>query len=312
MAAFSKDLRASILRALEKDSRSLKVAAQFGVSASFVRKLRLQVQKEGHFDAKHGGGRSRLIKPKLEREVRKLVKEKPDATLNEMRRKLKTRTGVGVSETTMWRTLKRLGLTRKRKTVEASERKRKDVQAKRAEFKIFARACLPERLVSIDETGMNLAMTRAYGWAEIGERVHDDVPFRWENVTLIAALTTEGIEAPFLFPQAMDTQALRTYVEHVLVPSLRKHDIVLWDNLKVHDDPVVAEMIRRAGAKLVFLPPYSPDLNPIEKAWSMLKERLRQLAERTWDGLVASVGETLELVTPDHALAWYGHCGYPV
>jgi len=310
MAAFSRDLRIRILKALEKDSRSLRVAAQFGVSASFVRKLRLQVRKEGNFDAKHGGGRQRLLGAAQERAVRQLVKERPDATLNDMRRTLKKRVGVSVSETTMWRTLERLGLTRKRKTVAASEAQTKDVVAKRSSFKLRARIWAPERLVFIDETGINLAMTRAYGWAPSGERVHDDAPYRWQTATLVAALTANGIEAPFLFPRGMDAQALQTYVERVLIPTLRDGDLIVWDNLGVHGDQRVAELLRDAGTRLIFLPPYSPDLNPIEHAWSMVKEHLRQVAERTWPGLIRSVANALRLITPDHAAAWFAHCGY--
>ena len=310
MAAISTDLRERILKALEEDPSSLRVAARFGVSASFVRKLRIQVRKEGRVEAKHGGGRPAALRESDNEAVREIVEARPDATLNEMRQQVKRQTKRKLSTTTMWRTLVRLGFSRKRKTVEATERSKETVQAKRKAYRLEANVWLAKRLVFIDETGVNLAMARAYGWAPVGERVVGDVPYHWDSVTLVAALRTTGIEAPFLFPNAMDTQALRTYVHQVLLPTLRPRDIVIWDNLKVHEDPVAADLIRSAKAELKFLPPYSPDMNPIEQAWSLVKELLRQVAARTWDGLIKAVAKSLSKINQEHALAWFSHCGY--
>lgn len=308
--AVKKDVRERILKALEKDSSSLRVAEQFGVSSSFVRRLRIQVRKEGRIEARHGGGKPAALREKDEEAVREIVAARPDATLNEMREQVKKRTKRKLSTTTMWRTLVRLGYSRKRKTIEATERSKEEVQAKRKAFRLEAGVWLSDRLVFIDETGVNLAMARAYGWGPVGERVVGNVPHHWDSVTLVAALRTTGIEAPFLFPNAMDTQALRTYVQQVLLPTLRPHDIVIWDNLRVHEDPISAELIRSAEAILKFLPPYSPDLNPIEHAWSLVKERLRQVAARTWNGLIKALDKALSGVGEEHALAWFSHCGY--
>lgn len=311
MNPISRDLRERILEALEQDSSSLRVGARFGVSGSFVRKLRIRIRRGGSIEAQHGGGREQIVVDEHADAVREIVRDKPDATLNEMRRELRKRTGLRVSEPTMSRTLRRLGLTHKRKAVEASERQRPDVEEKRQDFKFISLAWEPGRLVFIDETGLNLAMTRRYAWAPLGERAVGHAPFhRGANATLVAALTIEGIEAPFLFPGAMDTQALRVYVNEVLSPRLRAGDIVLWDNLSVHEDAEAAAAIRAAGARLEFLPPYSPDLNPIEFAWSKLKERLRQLAERTWPRLTRAVRDGLRLITPSDCEGWFEHCGY--
>lgn len=311
MKPISRDLRERVLDALEDDSSSLRVAARFGVSGSFVRKLRLRIQRGGSIDADHGGGRERIVVAEHAEAVREIVREKPDATLNEIRRELKKRTGLRVSEPTMSRTLRRLGLTQKRKTVQASERQRPEVEAKRTAFKSASLSWHPDRLVFIDETGVNLAMTRRYGWAPIGERAVGYAPFnRGETATLVAALTVDRIEAPFLFPGAMDTMALRTYVLEVLAPCLRRRDIVLWDNLSVHEDVEAGQAIHSVGARLVFLPPYSPDLNPIELAWSKVKGRLRQLAERTWNNLVRGVRDALNMILPSDCEAWFRHCGY--
>jgi transposase len=311
MKPYSRDLREHVLEALEQDSSSLRVAGRFGVSGSFVRKLRLKMRRGQSIEPQHGGGREQIVVDEHADAVREIVREKPDATLNEMRRELKKRTGLRVSEPTMSRTLRRLGLTQKRKTVEASERQRPDVEAKRQRFTEVSWLWDVGRLVFIDETGLNLAMTRRYAWSPIGERAVGHAPFhRGENATLVAAITIEGIQAPFLFPGAMDALALRVYVSEVLAPCLRAGDIVLWDNLSVHEDAKAASVIRSVGARLEFLPPYSPDFNPIEFAWGKLKGRLRQLAERTWSKLTSAVRDGLRLITPTDCENWFEHCGY--
>jgi transposase len=313
MKPYSRDLREKVVAAAKQEPSSLRVAERFGVSGSWVRKLRLRVKKGGNLDPMHGGGRERLVTGEHADAVRDISGEKPDATLNEMRRQLKKRTGLKVSEPTMSRTMRRLGLTHKRKSIEASERERPDVQAKRRTFKFRSFWWDVERLVFVDETGVNLAMTRRYGWGPIGERVVGQAPFHWgENATLVAALTLDGLEAPFLFPGAMDTQAIRVYVAQVLVPRLRRDDIVLWDNLSVHEDSIAAASIEQAGARLEFLPPYSPDLNPIEMAWSKVKERLRQMAERTWQRLQRAACDAMKAITPSDCRGWFRHCGYPL
>jgi transposase len=144
----------------------------------------------------------------------------------------------------------------------------------------------------VDETGLNMSMVRSQGRAPKGERVVDRVTAAsWKNYTLISGLRTEGIVAPFVFPGALDTQALRVWVTDVLLPTLRKGDILIWDNLAVHKDRVTAKILRAHGVHLRFTPAYSPDLNPIELAWSKAKTILRRLRAQTWDALVDALAE---------------------
>jgi transposase len=158
---------------------------------------------------------------------------------------------------------------------------------------------------------VNLSLTRSEAWAPRGERVVDNVPGRrWENFTVIAALSVAGLHAPMLLPGAMNTEALRVWVRDCLAPLLKPGDILIWDNLGIHEDPEVAALIRATGARLEFLPPYSPDLNPIENAWSKAKTILRGLAARTWEALVPAVAAALQAVTPADSLGWFCHCGY--
>jgi len=169
-----------------------------------------------------------------------------------------------------------------------------------------------ERLVFIDESGINFAQTRAVARAPCGERVVDHVPAHWENYSLIAALRSTGIVAPMLLPGAMNTEALRTWVRDVLAPELRPGDIVIWDNLGIHSDPEVAVALAERGARLEFLPPYSPDFNPIEEAWSKIKCILRVAKARVFDALVDALGDALNAVCPDDCLGWFKHAGYLV
>lgn len=169
-----------------------------------------------------------------------------------------------------------------------------------------------QRLVFVDESGVNLAMTRANARAPSGERVIDHVPGgRWSNYSVVAGLRSDGIIAPMLLPGAMDTASLRAWVIEVLCPNLRRNDVVIWDNLSIHADPIAACAIAERGAWLQFLPAYSPDLNPIEKAWAKMKTILRSLGPRKWRRLVSAVQRALLAIDDSDARGWFAHCGYP-
>jgi transposase len=199
----------------------------------------------------------------------------------------------------------------KKKSFCASERTRSDVVAARERFEHRRRRWRRSRLWFVDESGVNLSLARQEAWAPRGERIVDYVPGRrWETFSLIAALNVEGVHAPLLLPGAMNTDSMREWTRNHLAPVLKPGDIVIWDNLGIHRDPEVSMYIRASGARLEFLPPYSPDLNPIENAWSKAKSRLRTRAARTWDALVQGVADALQSVTPNDALGWFCHCGY--
>lgn len=170
-----------------------------------------------------------------------------------------------------------------------------------------------KKLVFIDESGVNLSMTRTRARSPCGERVVDKVPGgRWESYSVIAALRQKGIVAPMLIPGAMNGQSLRTWVKKCLCPRLRRGDIVIWDNLGIHNDSQVLAAIEARGATLEFLPAYSPELNPIEMAWSKVKAGLRAAGARTLDTLLASLGNALRSVTRTDCRGWFSHAGYVV
>jgi transposase len=132
------------------------------------------------------------------------------------------------------------------------------------------------------------------------------------HYTAVAALSLRGVCAPFVFKGSTDGPAFETYVEAILAPALRRGDIVLMDNLSPHKHDVIRTLIEARGATVEFLPPYSPDLNPIEKCWSKVKARLRKAKARTFDELVAALADALRAVSEQDAAAWFAHCGYAV
>jgi transposase len=154
-------------------------------------------------------------------------------------------------------------------------------------------------------------MVRLYGRCEQGQRLLSKAPAgHWQTTTMIAAVGLDGVQAPFALDGAVDAVAFVVYVEQFLVPTLRGGEIVVLDNLACHKHPRVRELIESAGAEVWYLPPYSPDFNPIEEMWSKIKHILRGLAARTFDGLIEAIGIALKQVTLQDLLGWFRHCGY--
>jgi transposase len=167
------------------------------------------------------------------------------------------------------------------------------------------------RLKFIDESGVHLGLTRLYGRAAPGERVVETTPGEsGPHYTVVAALSLQGIQAPWVFEDATTTLAFETYMETQLAPTLRRGDIVILDNLSSHKSAATRTAIEARGARLEFLPPYSPDLNPIELAWAKVKQALRAAKARTWDGLLDALCAGLQSISQEDALAWFAHCGY--
>jgi transposase len=154
-------------------------------------------------------------------------------------------------------------------------------------------------------------MAREYGWALKGQRAHGHVPKNWgDNVSMMAAIGIEGLRTLGTLEGAVDGEAFGGWVEHFLAPKLKPGDIVLWDNLSVHKVASAREAISAAGAQLVWLPPYSPDFNPIEECWSKLKAFLKSLAARTREELDVAIAKAMNAITSADALGWFRHAGY--
>jgi transposase len=207
----------------------------------------------------------------------------------------------------MSRAIKRLGWTRKKKSVGATERNEEE----RAAWRSNASKLPTEDLVFLDETGSNIALTPLYARAPKGERARGSVPRnRGKNTTLIAALSLEGMGAALILEGSANTIAFELYVEQVLAPSLRAGQIVVMDNLQVHKSAQVKQAIEAKGCQLLFLPGYSPDLTPIEEAFSKLKTALRRAGARTRESLQEAIGQALLTITDQDAQGWFQHCGY--
>ena len=169
----------------------------------------------------------------------------------------------------------------------------------------------PRRLVFIDETWAKTNMARARGRCRRGARLIGRVPHgHWKTTTFVAALRHDGITAPFVVARPMNGVIFRAYVERVLAPTLEPGDVVILDNLGSHKSTEVRRLIEARGARLLFLPPYSPDLNPIELAFAKLKALLRKAGERSVDELWTRIGELLDAFTPEECRNYFNHAGY--
>jgi transposase len=193
----------------------------------------------------------------------------------------------------------------------ASERDTPRVQGERALYRVLSATLDLHRVKFIDESGINLALTRLYGRAPRGERALGSAPQNYgQNVTILGALSCTGLEAVMTVEGATDADVFRAYVREVLCPTLRQGDIIIADNLSAHKAAGVQEAIAAQGARLLYLPPYSPDLNPIERCWSKIKTFLRAAKARTREALDAAVTHALATVTASDARAWFAHSGY--
>lgn len=198
-----------------------------------------------------------------------------------------------------------------KKTAHAAEQDRPDVQARRRAWFESQLDLDPERLVFIDETGASTKMARLRGRAPRGERCRASVPHgHWKTTTFVGALRLDGMTAPMVLDGPMHGDAFFAYVEQVLVPTLRPGDVVIMDNLPAHKGARIRHAIENAGAQLRFLPPYSPDFNPIEKAFAKLKAILRKAAARTIDELWNTIGNAIEAFAPDECQNYFSACGY--
>jgi len=168
-----------------------------------------------------------------------------------------------------------------------------------------------ERLVFIDETSTNTKLTKRTGWAPVGERLVDHIPFgHWKTQTFIAGLRCHGLTAPWVIDRPMNKQLFDIYVETQLAPTLNSGDVVILDNLSSHKSEKAAQTLKNIGAWVLFLPPYSPDPNPIDMAFPKLKAHLRKAAARTFDEVRNAIGQICDLFTPKECRNYFKACGY--
>jgi transposase len=267
-------------------------------------------RETGSVEARSNKGQSRSPLKRHEQWLLDLVRQEPDLTLEEIQRRLcaerEHKAGLG----SVWRFFHRHNISFK-KSVRAAEQDRPDVSAARAAWAQAQADLAPERLVFIDETGTSTNMARLRGRAPRGERLVGKIPHgHWKTTTFVAGLRASALTAPCVIDGPMNGNAFLAYIEQILGPSLKPGDIVVLDNLSAHKVPGVREVIAAAGARLLYLPPYSPDFNPIEQVFAKLKALLRKAAERTVEDLWDRIAALLGAFTPSECTNYFRNAGY--
>ncbi len=307
MRPISNDLRLRIHEACQSGESTAEIAERFTVSTAFVRRLEQRFRLTGSLAPRPGRGGRPAALAGHDEALHRAVRDYPDATPAEHRDRLR----LPVSRVTVWRALQRLRLTRKKKSTHAAERDRPDVAEARRHWPDVAAGVPAANWVFIDETSANTAMQRTHGYAPAGERVVAAVPLGgWQAVTFVGGLTAGGLVAPWAFEGAMTGAWFVAYVEQVLVPALRPGMVVVLDNLPCHKVDGVERAIAAAGCRVLYLPPYSPDLNPIENAFAKLKQGLRSWAARTVAGVYAALRALVPRFDPVECLNYLRHGGY--
>jgi transposase len=198
-----------------------------------------------------------------------------------------------------------------KKTPTARERDRPDVRDKRLAFAATQPRLDAARLIFIDESGFRLGSPPHYGWAPVGQKSPGkSVQGAWETITMIGAIGLEGFRGFMTIDAGTSGDVFRAFVQHELRPSLRPGDLVVMDNLSAHKDVQAIEMIRSAGADVLYLPPYSPEYNPIERAWAKMKGLLRRLDTLTRQAFDDAVAKVMDAITPSDIRAWTAFAGY--
>lgn len=308
MQAYSPDLRRKIVNAVERGETKTEVARTFDVSRSSVKRYVKMDLQTGSLEPSKPPGSSLKIEDPAQKLLEADLEERPAATLAQRCSYLMEITGIGVAISTVWRTLKQLNYSHKKRSVEASERSEFD----RAAWKVLVADQIDaDRFVFVDEMGSNTSLYPLCAWSPTGQRAPCSVPRnRGKNTTLVASMSIEGMGPALAMEGSTDSEVFETYIEQFLVPSLEPGQVVAMDNLNVHKSERVRELIEAADCKLLYLPTYSPDLNPIEQAFAKVKAILRKAEIRLRQMLTEALGMAISEVTASDAHGFFDHCGY--
>ena len=302
------ELRTRVIDFVEEGGSRREAAEQFDVSVSSAIRWVQRFRENGTSEPMPSGGSTSPLE-KHSRQILALVSEVSDLTLMRLFRRFTS----GESQAAAARCPDFLLAMASplKKSLRAAERKRADIARARRRWIREQGFLDPAHLVFIDETAVTTNMLRLNGWNPRGERLVSDAPMgHWETVTFIAGLRQIGVVAPMLIKGAMNGEAFLAYIEQCLVPTLKRRDIVVVDNVPFHKVAGVEEAIQAVGASLRYLPPYSPDLNPIELLFHPLKTWLRKAAERTMEGLHRCVRSYIRALDPAECIAYFRHSGY--
>jgi transposase len=300
-------LRERVLTDSDAGLPTKQVAEKDRVCPAWVRRLKQRRRETGSIAPKVQRHGPLPRRPEQAAPVAEAIERTPDATLEELRRD----GGLPLSIATLWRLVRDLGLTFKKKSLRAAEQDRPDVKRRRDGWAAEIAGVAAESWVFLDETSASTNMTRRYGRCRRGKRLVMSVPHgHWKTTTLVVGLRLGGLTAPTVVDGAMNGDLFLAYVRQQLAPTLRPGDVVVMDNLACHKRAGVAEAVAAVGARVLYLPPYSPDLNPIELAFSKLKSKLRKARERTVEGLWRLLGRLVDEFTPEECRNFFRHCGY--
>jgi transposase len=306
--SLSGDLRERVIEAVQAGASRREAAERFEISASAAVKWLQRWRDHGVCVAKPRGGSRSILEDHAER-ILALVGEQPDRTLDELVAAMRKRRIPG-SRSALWRFLDRHDITFK-KSLRAAEQHRADVARARRRWIRQQGYLDTTRLVFIDETAVTINMVRLRGRCPRGERLISHVPQgAWKTITFVAALRHNKMVAPMVLDGPINGAAFVAYIEQCLVPTLKRGDIVVIDNLPAHKVAGVKDAIEAAGATLQYLPQYSPDLNPIEMPFSKFKAFMRKAAERTVGGLCRRIRSFVPTVSRAECRNYFRHAGY--
>lgn len=309
MRAYSLDIRERIVSCWQEGESKPSIAERFRVSLSSVKRYIRRFKTYGHVCPTEQRRMPGKLTKRLRKRLAKQVEEHPDYTLGQHAQLWYDKYKKQVSESCLSRALRRMGITRKKKTLGAVER---DEEARRI-FREVIRELKAEDVVIVDESGSRIGMIPLYGRAPHGSRVYDRVIRNYgKNVTLLASMTLKGMQAAMTLEGAVDEATFEAFIRDALLPTLQPGQIVIMDNLSSHKTDAVEQLIKQAGCQLLFLPAYSPDLSPIEEAFSKLKAFLRRCRCQTISELMEAIGQSLNNITATDARGWVAHAGFRV
>jgi transposase len=307
--AYSEDLRAGALARADRGETIRLIAAALQISPSCVSKWKKLRHETGDLKpGKMNGHKKRVLSGPHAEWLRERIRSGP-FTLRKLTTELAAR-GIKTHQKAVWIFVHAKGLSFK-KTVLPTEQSRPDIARKRARWKAHQRRIDARRLVFLDETWIKTNMAPLRGWGPRGQRLDARVPHaHWKTLTFIAALRHDRIDAPWVIDGPINGDIFTAYVQKVLVATLSKGDIVILDNLGSHKGKAVRRAIRNVGAHLLFLPAYSPDLNPIEQVFAKLKHLMRDASPRTIEDTCRKAGQLLDLFSPTECANYLRNSGY--
>lgn len=314
MSYASKDFREAVVAAFKKGNATKSaIAKTFGITRKTLRNwLKTDAENREQVPKSQRGHPPCILQESDYAKIYRKLKENPFTTCLEMIAIL----GLSCSETTMQRAYHKLGFTHKKRTRFASQKLKEENVAKRDNFLITRENFDPEHLVFIDESSIRTNHSPRYGWAESHERCIGYAPCSWKALTIIGALRLnerhEQIVAPLTatYEENVTGELFKEFMEEMLLPELKRGDIVVMDNAAIHKKGVNTKLFARRGIQIIFLPPYCPELNPIEHMWSKMKSVLRKIGARTVGALKHAVAEALFAITHADRVGWFQGCGY--